>query len=65
MISRSKPYQYMLQKTLHLYEHYVLPREIIHPNGLTHFNKKKRTSLLQLKRQEFKDRKRMLNPYQK
>ena len=52
-MQNSKIYQRAVGKTLHFYETYMLPQGI------------KRKSLLELKRQEFDDRKRLLNPYQK
>lgn len=43
----------MMTKILYLYENYVLPRDMNISRPL----------LIDLKRQEFEDRKKMLNPY--
>lgn len=61
----SKPYQTAVLKTLKFYEHYMLPRETVCEDGLTPYGKPPRQGLLELKKQEFTDRKRLLNPYQK
>ena len=50
-----RAHQAVVLRFLYLYENYLLPR----------YANKHRPSLLQLKRQEFEDRKRLLNPYQK
>ena len=50
-----KAYSSAINKTLWVYENYFLPREL----------NKNRVSLVDLKKQEFNDRKKMLNPYQK
>lgn len=64
-IQVSKPYQSAVHKTLWFYESYLLPREKVCENGLTPYGKPPRQPLFELKKQEFTDRKRMLNPYQK
>ena len=43
----------MMTKVIYFYENYILPRDL----------NTSRPSLLDLKRQEFEDRKKMLNPY--
>lgn len=45
----------VMTRIVHFYEHYMLPRDL----------NRSRPSLLELKQQEFEDRKLMLNPYQK
>ena len=50
---KSEYYKLAVDKTLGIYEKYVLPEN------------RKRKSLLELKTEEFNDRKRLLNPYQK
>ena len=52
---RKSLYNKSIYYTIHFYENYILPRDM----------NKNRKSLTQLKQQEFIDRKRLLNPYQK
>ncbi len=57
---QSRLYDASVAQTLKLYERYVLPQEWWH--GM---NESKRISLRELKVKEFRDRKKLLNPYQK
>ena len=47
---KKKIYNFAVNRTLHLYENYVLPQN------------NKRISLLEMKRAEFRERKLLLNP---
>ena len=54
---KQKLYEYSVQQTLKVYENWVLPR--------TNLDGVKRVSLREVKLREFRDRKKLLNPYQK
>jgi hypothetical protein len=56
----SKLYDKSVDLTLHFYERWVLPQEWWHGMGPS-----KRPSIKELKLREFRDRKKLLNPYTK
>ena len=57
---KSKLYDLSVDKTLKFYERWVLPQEWWHGHSET-----TRVSIKELKLREFRDRKKLLNPYQK
>ena len=52
-------YDYAVDKTLIIYERWILPQPWHHPSG------KDRVSIKELKLREFRERRKLLNPYQK
>lgn len=54
---KQRLYEFSVEQTLKVYEKWILPR--------TNLDGGKRISLKEIKLREFRDRKKMLNPYQK